>query len=169
MKSKVEKTTAPAARPEALGDREAIASAMEDKFNWLLENKPYQSNVYYMRAILAEAIAPYFRQQQETVRELVEALRPHVAFVDELIGYWDFGGDVDGADMQDMLAKHGLLRVEPFDPAIHQDNSGAAEPGDDIYLPSNIARAILSRFPLQETDSIHADSSEHEVSRKSID
>jgi hypothetical protein len=73
---------------------------------------------------------------------LREALEKHDAFIQELTQ--DFIGSFDGAELQEMLVRHGLYRIEPFDPAIHNDHSGAAEPGDDFYVPTGIARAVLS-------------------------
>lgn len=81
--------------------------------------------------------------------KLREALEKHDAFIRELTA--DFIGSFDGAELQDMLVKHGLYRIEPFDPKVHDDSSGAAEPGDDFYVPTNIARTALSETPSSDT------------------
>ena len=77
------------------------------------------------------------------IKALTEALEKHDAFVRELCA-GDFPQSVDGGDLQEALVKHGLYRVEPFDPAKHSDWSGAAEAGDDFYVPTGIARAALA-------------------------
>lgn len=76
------------------------------------------------------------------VERLEGALRSHDGFIQELTK--DFIGSFNGAELQAMLVSHGLYRIEPFDPDIHRDRSGAAEPGDDFYIPTNIAREALS-------------------------
>lgn len=76
------------------------------------------------------------------------ALEKHDAFVRDLCSE-GFPGDIDGAELQDMLVKHGLYQIEPFDPAKHNDESGAAEPGDDFYVPTNIAREAPLRPALE--------------------
>jgi len=44
------------------------------------------------------------------------------------------GGDLSGADIQDMAVERGLLTCEPFDPAKHKDPNGYAEEGDYWYV-----------------------------------
>lgn len=73
---------------------------------------------------------------------LREALVKYDAFVRDLCGD-DFPSDIDGGTLQEMLVEHGLYRVEPFDPAKHNDWSGVAETGDDFYVPNHVAREAL--------------------------
>nr|WP_250808368.1 hypothetical protein [Neorhizobium tomejilense] len=77
---------------------------------------------------------------QGTIRELIGRVAGNEVAVPDDTGLRDFaatmlyaafqGGDADGAYIQDTAVKHGLLREVPFDPEIHTDPDGYAEPGD---------------------------------------
>lgn len=46
---------------------------------------------------------------------------------------WE-GYELDGADIQDLGLKHGLIRAVPYDPAVHSDILGVGpEPGDEWF------------------------------------
>lgn len=81
-------------------------------------------------------------------RELLEAKEALAHYDHFLIDLTeDFIGSFDGAELQDMLVANGLYVIEDFDPAKHHDWSGAAEPGDNFYTPSDVvlkARSVLS-------------------------
>mgnify|MGYP003657416314 CR=1 FL=1 len=69
-----------------------------------------------------------------------------VAFAREIIrGAWE-GDSFDGAEIQEMAEKHGLIVKEPggFDPAKHKDRYGDAEPGDEWYA---LAGPLAGDFP----------------------
>lgn len=60
-----------------------------------------------------------------------------IAFARTVIRYVVFNGySMDGDDVQDMGVKYGLLRSEPYDPAIHRNISHAEylDPGDEIFV-----------------------------------
>ncbi len=84
------------------------------------------------------------------IKRLVGSLERHAEFVDELIQLWDFGGDVDGADLQEMLHGRGLLKRVPFDPEKHVDVNGCLDPGDDFYVQTSDADEALSHFQADE-------------------
>ena len=45
-----------------------------------------------------------------------------------------FRTELDGADIQDLGLKHGLIRAVPYDPAVHSDILGVGpEPGDEWF------------------------------------
>ena len=91
----------------------------------------------------APALLAQLASKDAQIKALTEALEKHDAFVRELCADV-FPRSIDGDYLQKVLAKHGLYRVEPFDPAKHSDWSGASEAGDDFYVPTGIARAALA-------------------------
>lgn len=77
----------------------------------------------------------------EERREL-EALRGFWA--DLMESSFEHGGDVEYSEFLAMGVRHGLLKVEDYDPdGAHEDYHCAAdlEPGDDFYLPTGLAKA----------------------------
>jgi hypothetical protein len=93
--------------------------------------------------------APLSQRQNETDSlrlerdALLAALTAHQAFVDALVK--NGMEDVDGGELQELLVKHGLYRIVPYDPDVH--GSGGLEwieAGDDWYVPTGIARAALT-------------------------
>lgn len=95
-----------------------------------------------------EKISILEREIERLSRELQEAKEALVHYDHFLIDLTeDFIGSFDGAELQDMLVANGLYVIEDFDPAKHHDWSGAAEPGDNFYTPSDVvlkARSVLS-------------------------
>lgn len=96
----------------------------------------------------------YAHEIERLSRELLEAKEALVHYDHFLIDLTeDFIGSFDAADLQDMLVANGLYVIEDFDPAKHHDWSGAAEPGDDFYTPSDVVlktRSVLS--PKKDSD-----------------
>jgi hypothetical protein len=74
----------------------------------------------------------------------VEALRKWAALGMAVMEGWPEGGDLDGFQLQEMAEKAGVLYPVPggFDPAVHTDQYGGAEPGDDWFMI--IPRAALT-------------------------
>jgi hypothetical protein len=59
--------------------------------------------------------------------------------------FTDEGWEIEINDLVTVEAvKAGLVSVTPFDPEIHIDQSGAAEPGDDFYEVTPAGRAALN-------------------------
>jgi len=63
---------------------------------------------------------------------------------------WDsFTDDGWGLEVNDLVTvdavKAGLVSVAPYDPEVHNDQSGAAEVGDDFYEVTPAGRAALAR------------------------
>ncbi len=48
-------------------------------------------------------------------------------------GSWKYGG-LDGADIQDMALRHGLITETKYDPAIHGPNDVDVQPGQPWFL-----------------------------------
>lgn len=81
------------------------------------------------------------------IEKMEKALRAHANFWDFLVAHFFDGGgslELDGVEFQERATRCGLLRKEPYDPKKHgPDGTGAAEPGDDWYVSTEIARAAL--------------------------
>lgn len=59
--------------------------------------------------------------------------------------FTDDGWDIGINDLVTVEAvKAGLVSVTPYDPEVHSDGSGAAEPGDDFYEVTPAGRAALN-------------------------
>jgi len=67
----------------------------------------------------------------------IEKLR---AFAKEIIQHaWD--ADIDGSDVQEIAARHGLITEEVYDPAKHGEDIYDAEPGEDtIYVFTDLVK-----------------------------
>lgn len=59
-----------------------------------------------------------------------DSLEGLAAFAKEVISAAFEGNSFDGADIQELGVKHGLLKETRFDPSIHSDPMGYAEFGD---------------------------------------
>lgn len=71
------------------------------------------------------------------------------SFVRELLDAWDYNSccDIDGADFQDLLLKHGLFTMRPAteeDCKTDQAKEWEYEIGDPILIPSTFIRELLS-------------------------
>lgn len=59
--------------------------------------------------------------------------------------FTDDGWEIEINDLVTVEAvKAGLVSVTPFDPEVHSDQSGSAEPGDDFYEATPAGRAALN-------------------------
>lgn len=139
--------------------REEIAkeNGMSIEFvNWFFENKKDGcGNVWFlMMAAMWESWKPLEQQLAESQRELrsadatIENLQMQVekmaaenagmdAFVDALLSIVWQGGSADGAEIQGMALKHGLLRQEVYSADEHEnlvDDPGNFEDGDQVYF-----------------------------------
>lgn len=79
----------------------------------------------------------YGRQTDITIDNLEMKLAQMAAFVDTLLSIVWQGGSVDGADIQELALKHGLLRQEVYSADEHEtlvDDPGNFEDGDPVYF-----------------------------------
>lgn len=79
----------------------------------------------------------YGRQTDITIDNLEMKLAQMDAFVDTLLSIVWQGGSVDGADIQELALKHGLLRQEVYSADEHEtlvDDPGNFENGDPVYF-----------------------------------
>ena len=73
---------------------------------------------------------------------LIEGDKPRVdfeGFSRAIMNCWPIG-DVDGLHLQDLAVKHGLLRMEPYDPEKHGEAEYDEEPGDEYYVFAYLPR-----------------------------
>jgi hypothetical protein len=83
---------------------------------------------------------------------LLAALTAHQAFFDDVCSNCfgsdatEAGSDLEYSDFLEIGVKHGVLKVEKFDPATNKNPALAMmlEPGEDWYTQSGIARAALT-------------------------
>lgn len=78
------------------------------------------------------------RAARALARPMLEALR--------------VAGDVDSFDVYDAMEEAGIIRREPYDPAVHGEGSAlgdfdGCEPGDEIWLLTDLGRELSTPEP----------------------
>ena len=73
----------------------------------------------------------------QTIQEQQHRVRKLAQFVFMALDASSMGGDLDGDRIQERGLELGVLERVAFDPAIHHDQSGACDPGDEFYVLSD--------------------------------
>lgn len=128
---------------------DAMLDAMHDRIRILVDPEARTADIQNDRelwsALLAAAPAsPEPASNEAPGRGGVEAFGAAVFRLswDALI---DGQFDVDLERITKAAVEAGLLKVCPFDPEVHNDETGAAEAGDDFYQPTEAGCAILDQ------------------------
>jgi hypothetical protein len=139
----------PARKADRLGgDQEAIAREVlaQNLGPRLAAHVRKGGHGYITVANALDAIRAAFPDPTHT-REGEEALAAFGAAMFQRIwdSFTDDGWEIEINDLVTVESvKAGLVSVAPFDPAVHSDQSGAAEPGDDFYEVTPAGRAALN-------------------------
>lgn len=127
---------------------------MAELMQQMEENSPRVAALQYCLSEVAKRITDLEQKLAESQREFraadatIENLQMQVeklaaenagmnAFVDALLSIAWQGGSADGAEIQEMALKHGLLRQEVYSADEHEtlvDDPGNFEDGDQVYF-----------------------------------
>lgn len=119
-------------------ERERLAkeNGMAVEFvDWFFDTKKEGcGNVWFM---MMAAMWEGWKEQEARCAALAAENAGLNAFVDALLSIAWQGGSADGAEIQEMALKHGLLRQEVYSADEHEtlvDDPGNFEDGDPVYF-----------------------------------
>ena len=75
--------------------------------------------------------------------ELQSVERRLALFAASMLEYAWVGSDATGADIQEEAERLGIVVETKFDPDVHNDPSGASEPGDPYFEIAADVRGVL--------------------------